>query len=102
MEGLEYTCFQIISTVGGARSCFIEAIQMVKIKNYQRVEELLSEGDRLFKQGHHAHTSLIQQEAAGEFEEISLLLIHAEDQLMSAESFRIIAVELIEVYNKIG
>ncbi|MBQ1867206.1 MAG: PTS lactose/cellobiose transporter subunit IIA, partial [Selenomonas sp.] len=27
MEGLELTAFQIISSVGSARSCYIEAIQ---------------------------------------------------------------------------
>ena len=30
-----------------------------------------------------------------------LILMHAEDQLMSAETFRIMAEEFIEVYKKI-
>ena len=30
MEGLEMTCFQIISSVGTARSSYIEAIQKAK------------------------------------------------------------------------
>ena len=31
----------------------------------------------------------------------SLILIHAEDQLMSAEGFKIIAEEMIEAYKRI-
>lgn len=32
MEGLEMICFQMISAAGGARSCFVEAIQEAKRK----------------------------------------------------------------------
>ena len=35
MEGLELTCFQIISTVGTARSLYIEAIQEAKVSNIE-------------------------------------------------------------------
>ena len=33
--------------------------------------------------------------------EFSLILLHAEDQLMLAESFRIIAEDFIDVYEKL-
>ena len=53
----------------------------------------------MFVEGHHAHASLIQQEAAGEKSEFSLLLMHAEDQLMTTETLKIVAEEFIEIYN---
>ncbi|MFV0393906.1 MAG: PTS lactose/cellobiose transporter subunit IIA [Coprobacillaceae bacterium] len=102
MEGLELTCFQIISNVGGARSCFIEAIQHAKANNFEKAQEVMAEGEKFFTEGHHAHAQLIQSEANGELDKITLLLIHAEDQLMSAESFKILAGEFIDVYKKIG
>jgi PTS system cellobiose-specific IIA component len=43
---------------------------------------------------------LIQNEASGKKNEMSLLLVHAEDQLMSAEGFKILALEFIEIYKK--
>lgn len=61
-EEFEMTCFQIITYVGTARTCFINAIQSAK---------------------------------EGNFEE-------AEDQPMSAEGFRIIAEEFIDLYKKIS
>ena len=33
--------------------------------------------------------------------EFSLILIHAEDQLMQAETFRVIAEDFIDVYEKL-
>lgn len=101
MEGLELISFQIISAVGSARSNYIEAISCARNGEYDRAEELIKEGEELFVTGHKAHAELIQQEASGNKTEVQLLLIHAEDQLMSAEAFGILAKEFIEVYKKI-
>ena len=100
MEGLEKQCFQIISAVGMARSSYIEAIQEAKKANFERAREMIEEGDKSFLQGHEAHAKMIQQEAGGEKVETGLLLIHAEDQLMR-ESFKIIADEMIQNYERI-
>lgn len=101
MEGIELQCFQIISAVGAARSSFIEAIQAAKKGDFKQARDLIREGETSFIQGHGAHASMIQQEASGNKVETCLLLIHAEDQLMSAESFKIIADELIQSYERI-
>ena len=100
MEGIELTCFQIISAVGGARSCFVEAIQLAKKKDFEGAEKLIKEGEALFTEGHKAHAKLVQQEASGEKVDVVLLLVHAEDQLMSAEAFKILANEFIDVYKQ--
>ncbi len=92
--------FEIITSVGNARSLYIEAIQEAKQGNFVRSEELLKEGEESFLKGHHAHGDLVQKEAAGEPAPTSLLLMHAEDQLMSAEGFRILAEEFIDVYKR--
>lgn len=101
MEGLELTCFQIISSVGMARSLFIEAIQEAKAGNFDVAEQKINEGNENFTTGHHAHAQLIQQEASGEVTQMTLLLTHAEDQLMSAEAFKILAQEFIDLYKEI-
>lgn len=98
MEGLELLSFQIISAVGTARSMYIEAIQAAKLGQFEEAEKLLEEGQQVFLEGHHAHAGLIQKEAAGVKCEFALLLMHAEDQLMSAEAFGILAQEFIDVY----
>ena len=100
MEGLEMTCFQIISSVGTARSSYIEAIQKARVGDFEGAEACIVSGQQEFLKGHEAHFELLQKETNGEPVGGSLLLIHAEDQLMSAEGFKIIAEELIENYRK--
>lgn len=101
MEGLELVCFKIISAVGTARSCYIEAVSEAKKGNVEKARELIAEGEKVFVEGHHAHAELIQQEASGNPTAPTLLLLHAEDQLMSAETIKIIALDLIDSFTRI-
>lgn len=101
MEGLELISFEIISAVGTARSLYIEAIQAAKKGDFTKADELINEGNEAFTQGHHAHAKLIQEEAGGTPTTMTLLLTHAEDQLMSAEAFKILCSEFIDIYKAI-
>lgn len=101
MDGLELVCFQIISAVGMAKSSYIEAIQEAKKGNFEKARACIQEGEASFIQGHNAHSELIQQEAGGKEVNPNLLLLHAEDQLISAETIKILANELIENYERL-
>lgn len=101
MEGIELIAFQIIAAVGSARSNFVEAIRQAKNGEFERAEELIEEGEQFFLEGHKAHSTLIQKEASQEKSEVNLILLHAEDQLMSAETLKIVAKELIDVHREL-
>jgi len=101
MEGLELICFEMISHHGCARSCFIEAVQAAKKGDFARAQELMKEGEAEFAAGHESHAKLIQQEASGETTNVSLLLLHAADLMMSAETLKLMAREFIELYEKL-
>lgn len=100
MEELEQICFEIISNVGVARSAYIEAIHLAKEGLWEEANNAIKKGDEAFTLGHLAHAVLIQKEANKIKMEVNLLLIHAEDQLMSAESFKILSELFIENYKK--
>lgn len=100
-EKFEMACFQIITYVGTARTHFINAIQCAKEGKYDEAEELIRQGDEAFALGHNGHADLLAMDANGEIADGYMLLMHAEDQLMSAESFRILADEFIAVYKKL-
>lgn len=101
MEEMELISFNIIAAVGTARSLYMEAIDSAKQGDFISARAMIQEGDEVFIEGHHAHAELIQREAMGEVSAVQLLLIHAEDQLMSAETLKIVAVEIIELYERL-
>ncbi len=100
MEDFETILFQIISYVGSARSSYIEAMEQARFGDFDKADNLVKYGREQFNEGHHAHMELIQKSAAGELqaENCQMLLMHAEDQLMSAEAFGILAEEFMELY----
>lgn len=100
-EAMQLICFQMITYVGTGRSCYINAIQLAKEGKFDEAEAAIKQGDDAFAEGHKAHNEMITKEARGELNATSLLLIHAEDQLMAAESSRVIAEEFIDVYKKL-
>jgi len=98
---MELICFQLITAAGTAKSNYIGAIQKAKEGLYDEAKTLIAEGDNMMKEGHLSHTDLIQREAAGEELHVGLILTHAEDQMMNAETFKIVAEEMIELHKKI-
>lgn len=101
-DDLELTIFSIISSVGTARSMYIEAIHCAKEGQFDEAQKMVEDAQATFVEGHRAHADLIQRSAAGEDLGASMLLMHAEDQLMSAEGFGILADEFISVYQKLA
>jgi PTS system cellobiose-specific IIA component len=101
MEGLELVCFQIISEAGMAKSSYIEAMKEAKKGNFEKAKTCIKEGEDAFMKAHGVHVELIKQETSGEQIIPNLLLLHAEDQLMSAETCKILAEELIGTYQRI-
>jgi len=91
MEGTELVAFNIIASVGTARSSYIGAIDAAAEGKFDEAAAMIEEGKKAFVEGHDAHAKLLTAMANGETVEMTLLLTHAEDQLMSAEAFGILA-----------
>lgn len=99
MDGTELTAFNIIAAVGTARSCYIEAIDAAEQGDFDKAGRLMKEGRDAYEQGHKSHAALLTDTARGEKIEMDLLLTHAEDQLMSADAFGILAEKFIALYH---
>lgn len=92
---------QMISAAGAARAKYIEAIAAGKDNEYEKAQTLLIEGSTYFAEAHKAHAQMLATESDGIETSVSLLLVHAEDQMMCAETFRLVAEEFIDVYKKL-
>ena len=101
MENREIIAMQIIASVGTARSLYIEAIDRAEEGQFQQARDKISEGEKIFNEGHAVHGQLLTAYANGELENMDILMTHAEDQLMSAEAFGILASRFVNLYEKI-
>lgn len=100
MNDNQQKAFQIISSAGSARSCFINAMDVYE-DHPEEADKLLEEGHKQFHEAHEIHARMIQSYAQGEDVKMDLLMVHAEDQLMAAEQFSIICEKYMHLSDKI-
>ncbi len=95
LEDMQNVSFQIIAQVGSAKSCYVEAMRCARENDFKKARELISEGDKLYSEAHGFHHDLVQKEASGIQLPFSMMIIHAEDQLLNTETIKIMAEEII-------
>lgn len=98
---MEEIIMNLILHSGEVRSYSMEAIQEAKRGNIEEARNLIEKADKELAESHKVQTSLIQNEAAGKKTEVSLLLVHAQDHLMISMTVKDLAIEIIDIHEKI-
>ncbi|GGA49159.1 PTS cellobiose IIA component [Kroppenstedtia guangzhouensis] len=97
----EETVFEMILYGGNARSCAMEAIRLAKKGDFVNAREKLAQAGEEITKAHRIQTTLIQREAGGNSQPITLLMVHAQDHLMNAISIQDLASEFVDLYERI-
>lgn len=100
-EELQMLAFQMIATVGEAKSMFIQAISAAENQDFEKAEELITQGNKLLGEAGKLHLPVVTNEAQGKNLEFSVIFMHAEDQYLTTELLKTIAQKFINVYKKI-
>lgn len=95
MENLEEISFEIISHSGQAKSNIMEAITKSRHSD-ENPQPLLDLAKNELKQAQEAHFKVLSSFAKTGENKIDPLYMHAEDQMITAESFLDFAIELIK------
>ena len=96
----EQVNFMLILHSGNARSKVLQALRKYREGNVEEADSLLVQAEEDLKQAHEIHFKMVQREASGEKVEFALLLMHAEDHLMSTLSMKELVKELIELFKQ--
>lgn len=96
----EEVVFTIISHAGNAKSKCFEALMSARKGNFEDAKNSLDEAKKELYKTHDIQNKMIQEEASGKAQNVSLLLVHAEDHLMSAMLAMDLITEMIEMYKE--
>ncbi len=97
---LEQVALHIILHAGNARSSYFEALGLAREEKFSEARKRVTEAKKELIEAHRIQTNLLQQEAGGKRQEMSLLLIHAQDHLMTASLAQDLIQEMILMYEK--
>ncbi len=90
----------LIMNSGTARSFAMESMEAARKQEFEKAEQLLAEAKEALSEAHKTQTELIQSEAKGEKPELSILLIHAQDHLMTSILAKDMAKEIIYLHKE--
>ncbi|MGX7149971.1 PTS lactose/cellobiose transporter subunit IIA [Enterococcus ureasiticus] len=97
MNEQEMDIFKIISSAGDARGSAFEALRLARKGDFEAAAEKMKEAKEQSLTAHEVQTKLITDEINGTPRESGLLMIHAQDHLMTSILARDLIEEMIEM-----
>jgi PTS system cellobiose-specific IIA component len=101
-ETNELTIMNLIMAGGNAKGASVEAIRAAKTGDFTTATAKLKEADGYMVDAHNAQTGMLTQEAQGNHVPVSLLMVHAQDHIMNAITFRDLAGEIVDLYQRLA
>ncbi|GAA0740036.1 PTS lactose/cellobiose transporter subunit IIA [Clostridium oceanicum] len=99
---MEQEIFNIISHGGDARGYSYEALKIAREGNIKEAKEMMKKAQEELDLAHNTQTKLIQSEINGRPLDMSLLLVHAQDQLMTAIAENSLIEQMINMCDEIN
>lgn len=98
MEGNEEIAFGIIAAAGEGRSLAFAALAKAKEGDFAAADDLMEQSKASSLEAHHQQMNLLVQEANGNHVQVDVILVHAQDHLMTSMLAQELIAELIELY----
>ncbi|MDG3062829.1 PTS lactose/cellobiose transporter subunit IIA [Lacticaseibacillus casei] len=96
------TVMGLIVNGGNAKSSAFEAISAAKEGNFQKADSKLKEADDFLAKAHNSQSGMLTNEAQGKHVPVTLLMVHSQDHLMNAITFRDLAGEIVALYKRLA
>lgn len=101
-SNIQDIAMQIIANSGEGRSKAFEALKKARTHHFDEAKELLDQAQVAISQAHQVQTQLIVDEANGQKNEFSILLVHSQDHFMTSMLAYDLICELVNMYEKIN
>ncbi len=94
--------FEIVAYAGEARSKLLDALNLAQKGEFEKAEALVQEAEVAIVRAHNSQTEILAKEASGEEVEMSFIMIHGQDHLMTTILLKDLIHHLIGFYKKGG
>lgn len=97
-QSVEMISFALIAAAGTARSLAFDALAAAREHDFAKADELIAQSKEAALEAHHQQTQLLVKEANGEHTEVNVMLVHAQDHLMTSMLAQELIAEMIELH----
>lgn len=100
-EELEEVVMGLIINSGQARSLAYGALKLAKQGDFESAKAMMDQSRMALNEAHLVQTKLIEGDQGEGKMKVSLVLVHAQDHLMTSMLARELVTELIELHEKL-
>lgn len=97
----QLVAFNIILHSGSARTNIHEALACMREGKFEEADTKLEEADKELVLAHQAQTDLLQEFSRGTTIEIQIIMVHAQDHLMTTMTLLEVAKEMEHLYKRV-
>ncbi len=97
-ETSQLVAFNIISFSGMARAFIHEAMDAMREGDFELADTKMQEAEDQLVEAHKSQTDLLHQFANGVEIEIQIIMVHAQDHLMTTMTLKEVAEEMKPIY----
>lgn len=97
-DELEATVMELIINAGESKSCAMEALMAAKAGKWEDVDEFLANSLAASKRAHKVQTALIGMDEGEGKVPVNLIMVHAQDHIMTAMLAKDMIEEMIEIH----
>lgn len=101
LQDLEEVVMGLIINSGQARSLAYSALKKAKEGDFEQARAVMVQSRMALNEAHLIQTKLIEEDQGEGKTKVSLVLVHAQDHLMTSMLARELIAELIELHEKI-
>ncbi len=98
----ELVVMEIICNAGEARSLSYEALRLSREQDFEAADERLSQARECINKAHLIQTQLIEEDQGEGKVPMTLVMVHAQDHLMTTILAQEMAVEIVALNKKIS
>lgn len=99
-EETQVIAFTIIFHSGSARTEIHNAFKAMRAGDFETAQQLLEVANEEILKAHQSQTELLQSYASGTSFDMEIIMVHAQDHLMTTMTLREVALEMRHLYQQ--
>lgn len=100
-DDLQEVAFEIILHSGDARTIVHEGLDLMNKGKFEEAEKKMEDANNKLLEAHKSQTKLLQDYANGDEITMEIIMVHAQDHLMTTMAIREMAIEFLKMYKQI-
>ncbi|MDN6160792.1 MAG: PTS lactose/cellobiose transporter subunit IIA [Tetragenococcus koreensis] len=100
-ETISNVGFALVAYAGDAKADLFDALKQARQGNFEQARELVAEANENINEAHNQQTSLLTQEAGGAELDVTFIMVHGQDTLMTTMMLKDEINYMIDQYERI-